>query len=128
MAQHPLVGMWRLVSMTRIDTEGRHSEAEVLTGLLVYTPEGWMTEALDYMMPGSDLARTHVSYAGEFRIEGQSVIHMPRIHTNPELVGMQLPRQFEVSSDRFILTAPNPTGSAVLRWERVPLEVRPPSA
>lgn len=122
MTDHPLVGMWRLVSMTRIDAEGNQNEAEVLTGLLVYTPEGWMTEALDYILSGSELARTHVFYAGRYRVEGESVIHLPSIHTNPDLVGLELPRGFTVSGDRFTLTAPNPNGSAVLQWERISLE------
>lgn len=107
--------------MERMDNEGSRSVAEVHTGLLVYTPDGWMTEALEYAMPGSDLARTHVFYAGRYTIDGDSVIHQPRIHTNEDLVGMDLPRWYEVDGNRFTLTSPNPNGMAVLLWERVDL-------
>ena len=119
MADHPLVGMWKLVSMQRIDSAGNTVEATVETGLLMYTSEGWMSEALDYQMPGSELARTHVFYCGTYRVDGDTVIHQPLIHTNHDLIGQDLPRQFEVEGDRFTLTAPNPNGTAVLVWERV---------
>ena len=119
MADHPLVGVWKLVSMERIDSEGTAVEARVLTGLLMYTPNGWMSEALEYQLPGSKLANTHVFYAGTYAVDGSTVVHQPKIHTNHDLVGMHLPRQFEVEGDRFTLTAPNPNGSARLVWERV---------
>lgn len=119
MADHPLVGIWKLVSMERIDAAGTALEAQVLTGLLMYTPNGWMSEALEYQLPGSELAATHVFYCGVYTIDGSTVVHQPRVHTNQSLVGVDLPRQFEVEGDRFILTAPNPNGSARLVWERV---------
>jgi hypothetical protein len=119
MADHPLVGMWKLVSMERIDNEGNVSEVEVLTGLLVYTPDGWMTEALEYQIPGSERARTHVFYGGTYEIDGDTVIHRPKIHSNHQLAFTELPRHYEIRGNRFTLTAHNPNGAAYLVWEQV---------
>ena len=119
MTDHPLVGMWKLVSMQRMDTEGNVVEAEVLTGLLVYTSEGWMSEALEYQLPGSELASTHVFYCGTYEIDGDTVIHQPKVHSNHQLTFTELPRSYEISGNRFTLTAPNPNGTAHLVWERV---------
>ncbi len=119
MIDHPLVGIWKLLSMERIDAEGNVSQASVITGMLVYTPNGWMSEAFEIQLPGSELAGTHMFYCGTYIIEGSTVVHQPLIHTNHEMVGKDLPRQFEIEGDRFILTADNPNGSARLVWERV---------
>jgi hypothetical protein len=40
MIQHPLVSMWRLTAMRRVDLEGNETAWDVFTGLLTYTPEG----------------------------------------------------------------------------------------
>lgn len=119
MTDHPLIGIWKLVSMERADAEGNMSAATVVTGLLMYTPNGWMSEAFEIQLPGSELATTHMFYSGTYVIDGSTVVHQPRIHTNHEMVGQDLPRQFEIDGDRFTLIAGNPIGSARLVWERV---------
>lgn len=118
MEDHPLVGLWKLVSMERIDLAGNVSEAEVRTGMLMYTRQGWMSEALEYSMPGDDKT-TYVFYSGLYEIDDEAVIHMPRIHTNHQLVWTEQPRQFELSGNRFTLIARNPNGAAYLVWERM---------
>jgi hypothetical protein len=118
MEHHELVGLWKLVSMERIDGAGNVSEMDVKTGSLMYTPEGWMTEALEYTAPGDERA-TYVFYSGLYEIDDDTVTHHPRIHTNHQLVWTEQPRQFEVSGNRFTLTARNPNGAAYLVWERM---------
>jgi hypothetical protein len=119
MSDHPLVGIWKLVSMERIDLAGNVTEMEVLTGLLTYTAEGWMTEALEYRAPDSNGSATYMFYAGLYQIDGDTVIHQPRIHTNHELVWTEMPRQYEINGNRFTLTARNPNGAAYLVWEQI---------
>lgn len=119
MAEHPLVGIWKLVSMERIDPSGNVAEMDVVTGSLMYTSEGWMAEALEYHAPGSAGAPSYVFYSGLYQIDGDTVIHQPRIHTNHDLVWTDLPRQFEINGNRFTLIARSPTGTAYLVWENV---------
>ncbi len=116
MESHALVGLWRLRGMERFDLDGDSTPVEVHTGLLLYAPNGWLSEALEFTAAGE---RTHVFYSGRYRIEGGSVIHHPEIHLNPDLVGQDLPRGYEIEGDRFTLIAGNPNGSARIYWERV---------
>lgn len=116
MEDHELVGLWRLDGMERFDLEGDSIPVEIHTGLLLYAPNGWMSEALEFTVAGE---RTHVFYSGRYKIEGNTVIHQPEIHLNSDMVGQDLPRGFEVDGDRFTLTAGNPNGSARIYWERV---------
>lgn len=116
---HPLIGMWKLVSMQRVDTAGNVSEMDVKTGMLVYTQEGWMSEGLEYSAPGTPNETSYVFYTGLFEIDGETVTHLPRIHTNHQLEWTEQPRQFEINGNRFTLTARNPNGAAYLVWERL---------
>lgn len=116
MKNHGLVGLWRLQGMERFDLDGNSILVEIDTGLLLYAPNGWMSEALEFTVAGS---QTHVFYSGRYRIDGESVIHLPEIHLNPEMVGQELPRDYEIDGDRFTLIAGNPNGSARIYWERV---------
>ena len=118
-ADHPLVGIWKLVSMERIDLAGNVAEMDVVTGSLMYTSEGWMSEALEYHAPGNDGPPSYVFYSGLYQIDGDTVIHQPRIHTNHDLVWTDLPRQYEVNGNRFTLISRNPTGTAYIVWENV---------
>jgi len=120
LAEHPLIGIWKLVSMERIDLAGNVTEMEVVTGLLMYTAEGWMSEALEYRTPDSDGSATYVFYAGHYLLDGENtVIHQPRVHTNHDLVWTDQPRQYEINGNRFTLTARNPNGAAYLVFESI---------
>ena len=116
---HPLIGIWKLVSMERIDTAGNVTEMHVKTGMLMYSQDGWMAEGLEYSATGEPGDTTYVFYSGLFEIDGETVTHMPRIHTNHQLVWTEQPRQFEISGNRFTLTARNPNGAAYLVWEKM---------
>jgi hypothetical protein len=116
MEDHGLVGLWRLREMERFDLDGNKIPVEVHTGLLLYAPNGWMSEALEFTAAGT---RTHVFYSGRYRIEADTVIHIPEVHLNADLIGQELPRSYEIGGDRFTLIAGNPNGSAHIYWERV---------
>lgn len=116
MADHPLIGIWKLISLVRSDLEGNEITVDVTTGSLMYTPNGWMCEAFEFRTEGD--GRGYVIYSGEYAIDGNTVIHKPLIHTNPEMIGLDLPRTFTIDGNRFTLFSPNPNGSATLVWER----------
>jgi hypothetical protein len=109
---HPLVGMWKLLSLERHGAQ-EVSRADDPIGFLIYTPDGWMSEAFEYR--NADGSTSHVIYCGTYTTDGDRVVHHPSVHTNPELVGASLERTWSVDGNRFTLTA----GSAVLTWELV---------
>lgn len=113
---HPLVGMWKLVSFERAGEDGAVTRADSPTGFLIYTAEGWMSEAFEFR-PLDDPAApvTHVLYCGTYETDGDVVTHIPSVHVNPDLVGARLDRGWSVEGNRFTLRA----GSATLVWERV---------
>lgn len=113
MAEHPLVGMWRLVSLERAGEDGTVFRAIEPNGHLIYTPEGWLSEAFQYR--NDDGSTAHVIYSGRYEVQGDTVTHIPSQHLNPELIGQRLDRTFKVEGDRFTLTS----GPAVLVWERM---------
>ncbi len=117
MASNSIVGMWKLVSLERVSNGGEVMEAELPVGFLIYTESGWMSEAFEYR--GPDGLSAHVLYCGTYETHGDTVIHQPHVHPNAELVGANLERTFQVEGNRFILTAPNPSGYARLVWERL---------
>jgi hypothetical protein len=110
---HPLVGMWKLASLERSAAEGEISRADDPIGFLIYTTEGWMSEAFEYR--NLDGSTSHVLYCGAYEIDGDTVTHIPSVHVNENLVGARLDRGFAINGNRFTLTA----GAATLVWERV---------
>lgn len=113
MATNPVVGMWKLVSLERTLDSGDVFRAGSPTGFLIYTPEGWLSEAFEYR--NDDGSTSHIIYCGRYEVQGDTVTHIPSVHINPDLVGQRLDRTFSIEGDRFTLTS----GPAVLVWERV---------
>ncbi len=115
MANHPLVGMWKLVRIDW-DPEPEGIDAEPApTGALVYTDGGWMSESL--LLPGAGGPPRTVIYCGTYEIEGDRVIHQPLFHLNESQVGQRLPRGIEIADDgqSFVLIAT----IGRIHWERV---------
>jgi hypothetical protein len=117
MATSAVVGMWKLVSLERTSADNVVTQASDPVGFLIYTPEGWLSEAFEYR--NADGSTSHVIYCGTYEVEGETVTHIPSVHTNPELVGARLDRTFAIDGDHFTLTAHSSGGTAVLIWERV---------
>ncbi len=112
-----LVGMWKLVSLERIGAGDDTSRVDDPIGFLIYTPEGWMSEAFEYR--SEDGTPFHTLYCGTYDVRGDVVIHRPSVHSNEELVGASLERSFAVEESRFTMTAHSGGGKAVLVWELV---------
>jgi len=121
MPGHPLVGIWKLVSLERTAADGEVTRAEQPVGYLIYTSEGWFSEAFEYRIP-ADGTTAHVLYCGTWEaVDAATIFHQPHVHPNAGLVGANLERGFAVDSDgaRFTLTSATGGGKAELVWERV---------
>lgn len=119
MPGHPLVGMWKLVSLERTAANGEIAHAEQPVGFLIYTSEGWFSEAFEYRNP-ADGSTAHVLYCGTWESpDAATIVHQPHVHPDADLVGSSLERGFAVDGNRFTLTALSGGGKAELVWERV---------
>lgn len=119
MPEHPLVGMWKLVSLERTAPDGEVTHAEQPVGYLMYTREGWFSEAFEYRNP-ADGSNAHVLYCGTWESpNAATIVHQPHVHPNADLVGANLERGFVIDGNRFTLTAGTGGGKAELVWERV---------
>ncbi|GLQ07315.1 lipocalin-like domain-containing protein [Sneathiella chinensis] len=128
-----LVGTWRLLDWKSFkDGEFyKYPMGEGSKGQLVYTSAGRMSGFLmraDFgdEAPGIDTpAAKCLSYAGDFRIEGDEVIHDVDLATIPEWIGSPLVRTIGWDGDRLLLTTGPDMArnghaySNALLWERL---------
>jgi Lipocalin-like domain len=118
-----LVGAWSLESYTDA-TEGAetvHPLGLNPRGLLIYTPEGFMSVQLMSLGPSpiegdqwnagtpSEYhvrASSFIGYSGEYRFDEitATVFHMPSVSFVPILTGERLKRQVKLDGDRLTLT------------------------
>lgn len=113
MANTSVVGIWSLKSLERTLENGAVFSASEPNGHLIYTPEGWLSEAFQYRT--DDGSAAHVIYCGRYEVDGDTVTHIPSQHLNPDMVGQRLDRTWSIEGDRFTLVS----GPAVLIWERI---------
>ena len=119
MSHHPLVGMWKLVSLERTAADGEVTRVEQPVGYLLYTSEGWFSEAFQYHNP-ADGSTAHVLYCGTWEaVDANTIVHQPHVHPNADLVGANLERGFKIDGNSFTLTAGTGGGKAELVLERV---------
>jgi hypothetical protein len=118
-----LVGAWSLESYTDT-TEGAetvHPLGLNPRGLLIYTPEGFMSAQLMSLRSSpiegdegnagnpseyQEKASSFIGYSGEYRFDEitATVFHVPSVSFVPILVGERLKRQVELDGDRLTLT------------------------
>jgi hypothetical protein len=119
-SQHPVVGMWKLVSLERESASGSGEIETALepNGFILYTADGWFAEAFSYRNP--DGTSGNVAYCGHYELDGNDrLFHIPSTHANPDLVGARLERGVHVEGHQYTLTAGSGPGSARLVWERL---------
>jgi hypothetical protein len=117
MPTNAVQGMWKLLSLERTSADNEVTQAIDPVGFLIYSAEGWLSEAFEYR--NADGSTSHVIYCGTYEVDGDTVTHIPSVHTNAELVGARLDRTFAIEGERFTLTALSGGGKAVLVWERI---------
>jgi hypothetical protein len=114
----PLIGIWELTGYQAVMEDGSVSVMDDIAGTLVYTGNGWMSEALRLRSGQSE--PVNVFYSGTYTVEGETLFHQPLVHINPDMVGQMLPRTTEFDGhDKFTLIAPRAGGESRLTWKRV---------
>ncbi|MBF6241789.1 lipocalin-like domain-containing protein [Nocardia otitidiscaviarum] len=136
-----LVGRWRLTAWTATDHTGSVTRpfGDHPDGSVIYTPGGWMSGHLSRpdrphlstptALGGPEPERaqayaTYIAYCGEYRIEGDTVVHTLRMSLFPNWAGTEQRRTVDLSDDRLVLsTPPTPVGDQILvnrlHWIRV---------
>ncbi|MEC3915044.1 lipocalin-like domain-containing protein [Nocardia sp. CDC160] len=132
MTINDLVGRWRLTAWTATDETGAVTMpfGAQPQGGVIYTAGGWMSGQLaadsrptlstPIALAGTEAERaqaysTYIAYSGEYRVEGDTVIHTLRMSLFPNWVGTEQRRTVELSGDRLVLrTPPTPVGDRVL--------------
>ena len=140
-SHNPLLGSWKLRSLTRVDADtGRLFNPFGINpvGYLNYSPDGRMMAILlaeNRAAPGgpipsdseaAGLFKTMVAYTGTFTVEGNQVTHNVDASWNEAWTGTQLIRFSKLDGSTLTLTtAPargalgGPVGVATLVWERI---------
>jgi hypothetical protein len=115
-----LVGAWRLLSFAFTDADGGRLEplGSRPQGFLLVTPDGYLSLnfmaaerprfAADDIFAGSldeaaATAKAVVSFAGPFRIEGQTIIVEVDFSLFPNWIGGTQVRAFELAGDELVL-------------------------
>ncbi|QIS18828.1 lipocalin-like domain-containing protein [Nocardia terpenica] len=127
-----LVGRWRLTAWTATDETGAVTMpfGDHPQGSLVYTAGGWMSGQLAAVdrpelstpsaLGGTETERaeaysTYVAYCGDYRLEGDTVVHVLRMSLFPNWVGTEQRRFVELSGNKLVLrTPPTPVGGRTL--------------
>ena len=139
-----LIGSWSLESYT--DT-AQGAEAILPlginpTGLLIYTPGGFMSAQLmrldrssivagdwnsEFRSDGEKKSENFIGYSGEYKFDEvtATVTHMPSVSFVPTMIGHRLRRQVKLHGSRLTLTVVTPKvgGQSVkstLCWLKVP--------
>lgn len=118
-----IVGAWRLVSFFAEGPDGRRvfPYGEDAQGFLVYAADGWMSAVLSRVDRGdfgqvgfaqaaraseADKARAfdgYTSYAGRYRIDGDTVEHTVACSLVPTMVGKTLRRRGRFEDETLVL-------------------------
>ncbi len=111
--------MWKLISLERTAADGEVTRADQPVGYLLYTRDGWFSEAFEYRS-SSDGSTSHVLYCGTWEsLDATTIVHQPHVHPNADLVGASLERNYAIDGNCFTLTAATGGGKAELVWERI---------
>lgn len=123
MQRSEIVGAWRLVSSTARDGKGRERQAAGShpTGLILYTPDGFMSASIAYegraRFAGDDVRSgtaeeckaaydTYLTYAGRWEIEGEFLLHHVEVALFPNMVGSTQRRHARLDGHRLTLSPP----------------------
>lgn len=131
-----LIGSWELQEWKGIRPDGSilYPYGTDARGLLIYTQEGSMSMALsksdrpelgtdDYSLVADSvirLAYTHFfSYSGGFQVDSNQVTHLIEHCKQPDWVGRELVRAFDISGDTLTIRSPEVIGADhILTWLR----------
>ncbi len=133
---HPLVGIWRLVSwkVVRADGQAHDVFGSKPKGYLIIAPEGRMMALMtaEHRTGGADdaeraaLHRSMLSYSGRYRVDGDDFVTTVDVSWNEEWNGTEQRRHYRLEGDRlYVETVPAPSivfpgtiDYRTLVWER----------
>jgi hypothetical protein len=139
-----LIGAWKLISYVEKPVDGSppiHRMTEMPMGLLLYTPDGFMSAQLMHPqrapLASGDWfqashaeyeaeATTYIAYSGAFHVdeEGGTLTHSMFVSLFPNWIGQTQPRIVEVDGDTLRLSTASPVQSggktvhSFLEWRR----------
>lgn len=124
--KHRFVGAWRLAWLEEPDADGKIHRADC-SGLLVYTHDGHMSVQVMYHNPQTAGQGGPVQYAqggyeasfGTYKIDEST--HTFTFHVEGamvrNLIGKDLSRSFELSSNQLVLRSTDPKEQWRVAWE-----------
>jgi hypothetical protein len=119
-----LAGAWRLASLEEPDAGGSLRRVEC-TGSLVFTRDGRMAVQVMYRSPQPEGSSAYAKSGYEASFGTFDVDERARTFTFHvegalvrSLIGRELPRIFELSEDRLVVTSTNPAEHWRVIWER----------
>lgn len=138
-----LVGTWRLISASSKDSSGQPLEPPYgvnPVGLLMYTQDGRVTALISYggrkplsvgakppalLAEHAEAFNTFLGYGGQYRLDGDKVIHSIEISSVQNYVNKELVRTVKFQDDQIVLVTPpsivnGKIQSIELVWQRVP--------
>jgi hypothetical protein len=131
-----LVGTWRVLEMEHYTDDGEVGRpfGDSPQGIIVYTPERYMTAVLmrrdrQFFAAGdilggtpserADAFLTANAFAGRWELQGTEVVHYLEVCTFPNWVGTEQRRRFEVTASELSLYPPSMLMEGKLRHARV---------
>ena len=120
-----LLGAWRLVKIESAGPDGKAVPGPQPAGMLTYTKDGHMSVQLMYS--GKAISNEYVEQGyeasfGSFTIdESRHLVthHVQGSVTRNRLVGKDLPRRFEFTSDgQLLIRSANPEEHWLVTWEK----------
>ncbi len=118
-------GTWDLVRFEVIDPDGfQTSWGEDASGLLIYTPEGFMSVSIH----SKSIFRTEdaheildgiLFYSGRYRVQSGEIRHQVLHASDPQRIGSEMVREVRHSDGLMTLTARGDFGVAELCWRRL---------
>jgi hypothetical protein len=120
-----LLGAWRLVKIESPGPDGKAAPGPQPTGMLIYTKDGHMSVQLMYS--GKTISNEYVEQGYEASFGSYAVDesrHLVTHHvqgsvTRDRLVGKDLPRRFEFTSDgQLLIRSANPEEHWLVVWEK----------
>jgi hypothetical protein len=117
-------GVWNLESFRIKKPDGMSKDwGSEARGQLIYTACGKMSVSIakhcaDPKNP-KELLDSLLFYAGSYSVEGGQIDHTVTLATNPDRVGKEMRRYWDLKGDTLVLTTPQEAyGVATLTWRR----------
>ncbi len=98
------------LSMEEIQNGRKVSKLELITNILKYIKAPFIY---------SQAAMNYISYSGKYEIRDNKVIHDVEVSLIPDMIGINLERNFELSEDILVLSKLFAGNTFYLTWQRV---------